>query len=189
MPFHFSPFPQLLTEHLFLRHLIGKDDEQVFALRSDDTVNRFLDRPRAQSIEEARDFIKKINSGITADQWIFWAICFREELRLIGTICLWNFSEENRQAEIGYELLPDFHHKGIMQEAMGKVMEFGFSTLGLNRIEAWTVKQNIPSIKILEHNHFARDFKAESAINHAVEGPDRVVYSLDSATYSARAGH
>ena len=37
-----------------------KDDEnEIFALRSDDFINQYLDRPKANTLDDARDFISK----------------------------------------------------------------------------------------------------------------------------------
>lgn len=185
MKFSYSSFPQLLTERLVLRQLSLKDEEQIFALRSDETVNRYLDRPKANSIDDARAFINKINLGVHAS--FFWAICFREESQLVGTICLWNFSEEENKAEIGYELLPHFHGQGIMQEAFRKIMEFGFQDLELSSIDAWTTIQNTSSIKILERNLFKRDVTLENKIDRAIEGPDLIIYSLSKEAFIQRA--
>jgi len=183
MSFNFYPFPQLVTERLFLRQLSLKDKEEIFAIRSNDIVNKYLARPKAQSIEDAKDFIKKINFFISNNQSIFWAICFRGQDKLIGTICLWNFSEKENKAEIGYELLPEFHGKGIMQEAFSKIIEFGFQTLKLDTIEAWTTTQNEHSIRILERNHFKRDVDLENKIDKTIESPDMAIYSLSKEHY------
>ena len=182
MRFNFSPFPELFTERLLLRQLNRKDEEEIFELRSNDVVNKYLDRPKAKSMKDAEEFIERINFGINSHQSFFWAICFRDQPKLIGTICLWNFSEEENKAEIGYELLPTFHGKGIMQEAVSKVIEFGFQTVQLVTIEAWTAGQNENSIKLLERNHFKRDFEQENKIDRAKEGPDTVIYSLSKET-------
>jgi ribosomal-protein-alanine N-acetyltransferase len=183
MSLSFSPFPQLITERLSLRQLSLKDAEEIFALRSDEIVNKHLNRPKATSIEDAIAFINKINFAIDANQSIFWSICFKGESQLIGTICLWNFLEEENKAEIGYELLPQFHGKGIMQEAFLKVVEFGFQTLELNSIEAWTTVPNNGSIKILERNHFKRDQELESKIDRTIEGPELIIYSLSKEVF------
>jgi [ribosomal protein S5]-alanine N-acetyltransferase len=183
MAFNFSPFPQLITDRLFLRRLSLDDAGEVFMLRSDETVNKYLDRPRATTIEEAKAFINKINLSIDTNLSIFWAISFKEETKLIGTICLWNFSEEENKVEIGYELLPQFHGKGIMQEAVLKVVEFAFQNLKLHSIEAWTTQQNKGSIKILERNYFARDHDLETKIDRTIEGPDLIIYSLSKENF------
>jgi ribosomal-protein-alanine N-acetyltransferase len=181
----FSSFQQLATERLSLRQLSLTDEEEIFALRSDETVNKYLDRPKATSLEDARAFINKINLGIYPS--FFWAICFKENPQLLGTICLWNFSEEEKKAEIGYELLTQFHGKGIMQEAFLQVVKFGFQTLELDCIEAWTTIQNTGSTKILQRNHFKRDFSLENKIDRTVEGPDLIIYSLSKEAFIQQA--
>lgn len=183
MHLKFSPFPQLTTDRLLLRQLSLKDAEKIFALRSDEVVNKYLDRPAATSVEEAKAFINKINSGIQANQSMYWAICFKDQPELVGTICMWNFSEEENKAEIGYELLPQFHGKGIMQEAFSKVVAYGFQTLELSRIEAWTTIQNNGSKKILERNHFKRNVELEEKIDRGVEGPGCIIYSLSKEIF------
>jgi [ribosomal protein S5]-alanine N-acetyltransferase len=183
MPFSFLSFPQLKTERLLLRQMTLADANEIFLLRSDPIVNKHLNRPKAVSIDDATAFIQKINSLIENNQSIFWKIGSIGESKLLGTICLWNFSEEENKAEIGYELLPSFQGKGIMQEAFSKVTEFGFQSLQLDRIEAWTVVQNESSIKILERNHFKRDFGLERKIDRTVEGPDTIIYSLSKTNY------
>jgi len=178
----FKPFPELSTQRLTLRQIKMEDENEIFALRSDDRVNQFLDRLKAHSIEDARSFINKINTGIQKNELIFWAINFKNETRLIGTICLWNISKENDKAEIGYELYPDFQGKGIMQEAFSKVMEYGFEEMKLQTIEAYTTAGNHSSIKLLEKYHFKKETTLENK-NDEPEGMMKIViYSLTNQT-------
>lgn len=181
--FSFTPFPYLTTERLLLRQLTAQDAAQIFLLRTDEVVNRYIERPKAKSLDDSSEFIKAINFGIDANEWIFWGIELKGKPELAGTICLWNFSETENKAEIGYELLPEFHGLGIMQEALLKVIEFGFNVLYLEKIEAWTTAPNKGSTKMLERNSFKRDGDAESRINREVEGPDRVIYRLLKTDY------
>src|SRR5579871_6749068 len=114
----FIPFPNLKTERLIFRQLNADDKDEIFKLRSDESVNQFLDRPKANSIDDALQFIDKIDGFIKNGESIMWAIVLKDDPKLIGTICLWNFQNENTEAEIGYELLPEFQGKKIMQEAI-----------------------------------------------------------------------
>ena len=75
---------------------------------------------------------------------------------MIGTICLFEFADDNFKAEIGYELLPSYQGKGLMQEAVSKVLEFGFQHLGLNSIEAYTHSENQSSTRLLEKFNFTK---------------------------------
>ena len=122
----FTPFPVLRTERLKLRQLRSSDDNEIFALRSNEAVNKYLDRKPGKSIDDAKNFIQAINENIQRNDSVYWAITFNDTDKLIGTICLFNFCNDNSKAEIGYELLPDFQGKGIMQEAVSEVIHFAF---------------------------------------------------------------
>jgi ribosomal-protein-alanine N-acetyltransferase len=160
---NFTPFPKLVTERLLLRSLQTTDANEIFALRSDDNVNKYLGRPKAKTIEDAGQFIEKILNSIANDQCLWWAIEIKPETVLAGAILLWNIDKEKNEIEIGYELLPQYHGKGIIQEAMQVVLRFGFESLKFNSIVAIVHKENIPSIKILERNSFV--LKAETENN------------------------
>jgi [ribosomal protein S5]-alanine N-acetyltransferase len=178
MNIQFSPFPVLSTERLSLRKLSLDDAEEIFALRSNDGVNKYLDRPKANSIDEAIAFINKVNIGIAKNNWIFWAICFKDNPALVGTICLWNINEAENKVEVGYELHPEFQGKGIAKEAFSSVIDFGFGVLNASKIEAYTHKENTASTKLLEKFEFTRDQSEESKIDFTVDNPNTVVYSL-----------
>ena len=180
---NFHPFTELTTERLVLRQLNPGDDNEIFAIRSDDRVNKFLDRPKCTTIEEAREFIDKINNSINNNESFYWGITFRNDNKLIGTICFWNISRENYKAEIGFELHPDFQGKGIMHEALSKIIQFGFSVLQLKSIEGWTHVNNLSSMKILEKNNFKRDMDAENKNKGKEELVNMLIYSLDKKIF------
>ncbi|MBC8048036.1 MAG: GNAT family N-acetyltransferase [Fimbriimonadaceae bacterium] len=174
---NFTPFPIVETERLILRQLQADDAGAIYSLRSDERVNEFIDRPKTTTILQAEKFIDKINTAINNNESLYWAIILKEKNVLIGTICLWNISKENYTAEIGYELNPHYQGKGYMQEALSKVIEFGFSIMQLQTIEAYTHAQNNRSAKLLEKNNFKRNLDAENNQNQEVT--NEVIYSLE----------
>src|SRR6266513_5348976 len=161
----FTPFPVIKTERLTLRQLSVNDDKEIFALRSDKQVNKYLDRKPSNTIEDGRKFIHKIAESIKQNESIYWAITLTNNDNLVGTICLFHFSNENDQAEIGYELLPAFQGQGIMQEAISKVIAFGLDVLGLKAIEAYTHLENKNSSKLLEKYNFKKQENIDSNSN------------------------
>ena len=153
----FSPFPNISTMRLTLRKMNDDDKKAIFALRSDKNVSEFIDRPIADSIDDAWEYIEMINAGIEQNKWILWGITFKDSSELIGTICLWNFSKEQSKGEVGYELLPIYQGKGIMQEALRAVIEFGFEDLKLQIIEGIVDEKNKKSIQLLEKHQFFKN--------------------------------
>lgn len=65
-----------------------------------------------------------------------WGIELKENKEIIGFINLHNVDESNFSAETTYILSPKYWSKGIMTEAVKAVLEFGFKSIGLNRISA-----------------------------------------------------
>jgi len=150
----FSPYPTLVTERLVLRKLAITDLSEIFSIRSDQEVNQFIERPRPRSLTEAEEFIINIHKGIAEERCLYWAITLKGLSKLIGTICLWNFSSQYIQAELGYELLPAYQGRGYIYEATQAVIQYGFVNISLNRIEAYTHKKNLRSIQLLLKNGF-----------------------------------
>lgn len=83
---------------------------------------------------------------------------------------MWNFSEDRKTAEIGYELFPHSQGKGIMDEAIKKLIGFAFQTLGIDILEAFTNKNNLKSISLLLRNNFSHvpGRKDEDDINNVI---------------------
>lgn len=152
-----KPLPYLTTERLALRQLQLADDEAIFTLRNNEQVNAFIQRQLLNNINDARYFINLINKGIYNNEWLYWAMILKSTQQLIGTISLWHFSNDKLMAEIGYELHPYYQGAGLMNEALQKVLEYGFTTLQLKVIEAYTQPDNTKSIKLLEKNGFIQD--------------------------------
>ena len=143
-------FPVLTTERLMLRQLSHSDVQEIFLLRSDILINKYLDRPPCKTLEDALEFIEKIKNNSLS----YWAIEQKGNEKLVGTICLFDVSEELKKCEIGYELLTEYQGKGIMREAANKIIEYSNQTLGLKTIDAYTHKDNQSSINLLRELKF-----------------------------------
>ena len=168
----FTPFPILKTERLTLRQLVVNDEQEIFTLRSDSEINKYLDRQLSNTIEDARNFINRVNENINKNDSLYWAITLSDKNILIGTICLFSFSDENDKCEIGYELLTNFQGQGIMTEAAKKVIDYAFNTIKIQKIEAFFHRDNQRSVKLLEKFSF-RDSNEPNKTH-----PDLIYYYL-----------
>lgn len=176
---NFTPFPNLTTERLILRQVESEDLNEFFILKSDPDILKFLDYD-AKSLDEARQFLIKTNEGIVKKEWVFWGIAKKDDNKLIGTICLWNISFEQSKAEVGYELMTEYQGKGIMQEAMASIIDYGFKVMKLQIIEAITNPDNIRSINLLEKNKFIRGENFQETDLFYGKILNRVIYSLNN---------
>lgn len=150
-------FPEIETKRLLLRKIEVSDVEDVLFLRTSEIVNEFIERPenrKTKTLSDAIKFIYEINEAFENAQSITWGITMNNNPKIIGSICLWNFSVNNKIAEVGYDLNPEFHGMGLMSEALKNVVGFGFKNLKLSRIEAFTHRENMSSKKLLEKARF-----------------------------------
>ena len=150
----FTPFPILTTERLTLRQLVSNDEQEIFTLRSDGEINKYLDRQVSNTVDDARNFINKVNENVNKNDSLYWAITLSDKNILVGTICLFGFSDEYNKCEIGYELLTNFQGQGIMQEATKKVIDYAFNKIKVQKIEAFVHRDNQNSIRLLEKFSF-----------------------------------
>ncbi|MFD1552573.1 N-acetyltransferase [Putridiphycobacter roseus] len=142
------------TERLTLRKATESDWEIISYLRSDKVVNQFVKRKSAETKDLVLEFLARIDQGIKAETLYYWAITAKPDPTMIGSISLWNFSTDGKKAEVGYDLSPAFHKKGIMAEALKRVIKFGFDTLKFEVIEAYTQSNNKNSIQLLTKQGF-----------------------------------
>ncbi len=153
----FATFPHLETERLALRELRSGDAESLFAVLGDEAVAEFYDDDVFDDVSQASEQIEAWAAGYRARRCVRWAIAQRENGGLIGTCGYYGFHNWHKRAGIGYELARPFWRQGIMTEALGAIIEFGFKRIGLNRIEAAVMLDNEGSVKLLEKLGFHQE--------------------------------
>lgn len=85
-----------------------------------------------------------------------WALADARD-QLIGTCGFSNWSLPHAHAELVYDLAPAFWGKGLMRAAVRQVLSWAFDTAGFNRVHAYVMTSNAPSIRLLESLRFARE--------------------------------
>jgi ribosomal-protein-alanine N-acetyltransferase len=176
---NFNPFPEIKTERLLLRRLIKEDVEQIFNLRSNEDVMKFIGKSPIISMDEAMVFFNLVNNSLENNIGITWAMALKKTPeKMIGTMGLWRLIKENYRAEVGYMLLPEFWKKGLANEALLKVIEYGFDKMKLHSIEAHISPRNAASASLLKKTGFAKEayFKEDFFFNGTFE--DTAIYSL-----------
>ena len=128
--------------------------DDLFKLRSNKEVVKFVEKKADKTKKETKLFIQKIIVGVKKNETFYWGIHLKNKQNLVGTICLWSFNADKSTAEIGYELHPDFQQKGYMLEASKSIIQYGFEILGLKTISAYTNKLNESSLMLLKKLQF-----------------------------------
>ena len=175
---NFNPFPVIETERLILRRFNETDLPGIFFMRSDERMMKYIDQPRFVTEEEVVPYMAKLEKFLQDNEGINWAVTIKGEEKLIGRICLFNFAKQHFRAELGYILFPEYQGKGIIQEALQLVLDYGFRHLQLHTIEANVNPDNEASIKVLERNKFVREAYFKENYFYNGKFMDTAVYSL-----------
>lgn len=146
----FSSMPTLSAKRIALRPMHSIDAEDMYDYAKREEVTKYLLWSPHPSVSYTRDYLRYIEGRYALGDFYDWAIIDLESRRMIGTCGFTKIHTDHDVGEIGYVLHPDFWGKGYAVEAASCVMDFGFETLGLHRIEARFMKGNDASLRVME---------------------------------------
>jgi len=178
---NFQPFPILETKRLLLRHIDIKDAQDLFSIRSDAQVMRYIPRPIAKTIDDIYPLIDLIESYLVKGERINWGIELKETKRLIGMIGFVNIKPEHFRAEVGYVLAASFHRNGFMREALLSILAFGFEVMKLHSIEAIVDADNTASSQLLLNVGFRQEAFFREDFYYNVSFRNSIHYGLLSS--------
>lgn len=145
----FTHFHSLTTDRLHLRQLQPTDAEAIFAIRSDRKVTEPFGQEPHQSLEDTQTLMQRRQTLYEQRKAISWYITLKGEDIVIGSCMFFQFDPDFQCAETGYELHRAHWRQGITAEAMSAVLTYGFTELGLHRIEANVGAENTASRNLL----------------------------------------
>ena len=144
-------FDQLIltTHRLRLRPYRASDADALFAIYSDARVMRYWSHPPWLAIDKAHEMIAKDAAQLAAGEHLRLGIETIHDAKLIGHCSLFNFNVQCQRCDMGYSMAFDAWGHGYMHEALTAVLNYGFSELALNRVEADIDPRNAASAKTL----------------------------------------
>jgi ribosomal-protein-alanine N-acetyltransferase len=171
------------TARLELRPLREADVAALFEIHSDATAMRYWDAPMWKSDERGRAMVAR-DVALTTMDYLRLGIALAASGTLLGTCALWKIDTQSRRAEIGYILGCRNWGRGYMHEALGALLQYAFTELNLNRIEADTDPRNVRSTRLLERLGFSKEglFRERCIVEGEVS--DAAMYGLLSREWS-----
>lgn len=146
----FANIPELETERLILRKMLVRDYEDMFEYAHRADVTKYLTwNPHPNKIY-TREYLEYVATRYAAGEFYDWAVIERESGKMIGTCGFTRFDYQSNSAEAGYVLNPLYWGRGYAPEALRAVLEFGFTKLGLHRVESRYMEGNNSSRRVME---------------------------------------
>jgi ribosomal-protein-alanine N-acetyltransferase len=143
------PLPTLPTERLLLRPFDTADAPAVQGLAGDrEVASNTLTIPHPYEDGMAEAWIEG-HAGNWAERKILTLAVTTAEDGVLGAIGI-HLKLEHLRGELGYWIGVPFWNRGYATEAAGAMIEFGFFSIGLNRIEAHHFTRNPASGRVME---------------------------------------
>lgn len=138
--------PIIQTSRLILRKFTIRDKEAVLAYGSDKQTLKYLVWPGINDLEAAERTILAYYSrpGV-------YALELKESRQCIGCIDI-RIEPQHEKASFGYVMNRNFWNHGYMSEALAAILDFCFTKLDLNRVEATHYVGNEGSGRVMEKN-------------------------------------
>ncbi len=155
----------LETERLILRPFVVNDAQAMFDnWAKSEHATRYVTWDPYTDAKEAVDRFEKMQKEYAEKDIYDWAIVLKESNTLIGEISFVGMTPCRKTGELGYIIGENWWGKGYMTEAVGAVMAFGFTKLGLHRIQACHDVRNPASGRVMEklgmtHEGTFRDYR------------------------------
>lgn len=147
---YFDPFPVLETERLLLRPITYADLDEMYRYCAVPAVSEYTTWDAHQSKEDTKAFIDFVMSRYEVDKLGPWGIEYKKKKKLIGSCNYLGCDSNSMRVELGYVLSNEYWDRGIMTEAVSRIIQFGFEDIGLERIQAKCLVGNIGSAKVME---------------------------------------
>ena len=171
-------FHTLQSKRLILRRFDDADLELLLSYRSDPKIAKYqLWEPFSK--EDAVRFINEQKKTLfQPGQWFGIAIENKEKRLLIGDCAIKIIEKDHEQAEIGFNLSPEYQGNGFATEAVTCLVDFSFDKLGLQRISAITDCENKASIALLERIGMNREQHLLKSIWFKGHWGDEYIYGI-----------
>lgn len=146
----FANIPDMKTERLILRKILVRDTDDMFEYARRADVTRYLAWSPHPSRNYTKEYLEYIATRYAAGEFYDWAVTEAKTGKMIGTCGFTKFDYSSNSAEVGYVLNPVFWGRGYAHESLEAVLEFGFTNLKLNRIEARHMEGNYASRRVMD---------------------------------------
>ena len=147
--------PDVVFDHYLLRTLKLSDYKDYFEIgKNSENITYLTWRPFLKK-KDAKAMLETYLRRSYRHEPVGYAIVDLTKHVMIGIIEFHTFDYIKNQAEVGYLLHQDYWNQGIMKKAVKALIKVGFEYVELEAIIIRSLKENIASIKVIEHNNLA----------------------------------
>lgn len=148
----------ITTDRLVLRPAVDADRDAIATLNGDARVGAWLGGVRSRAESDA--FVDRVQAHEAEHGFGFWVVERQADMRLVGMTGVWWVPPEMNMApvvEIGWRFHPEAWGQGYATESAKAALTYGFATLKLPEIIAFTARTNLASQSVMRRIGMSHD--------------------------------
>ncbi|HEV7208289.1 MAG TPA: GNAT family N-acetyltransferase [Mycobacteriales bacterium] len=157
---------------IHLRPFRPADADEVSRICQDPAIARWTTVPSPYTAEHGREFVAKVAAGWANGTQAVWAACDAGTGALLASIGLHLDRGGPGTAELGYWSAPEARGRGVVTSAARAACRWGFTALGLRRIDWYAQVGNEASWRVAHQIGFRYEGRLRSRVMSAGTGAD-----------------
>ncbi|WP_217595808.1 GNAT family N-acetyltransferase [Cohnella sp. GbtcB17] len=171
----------LESERIYLRKLEELDAPIMLANTMDEEIRYMTGTKSNFTLEQIQTHINNINNDPSRYDF---AICLKDDDRMIGELSISDIDEENKKA--GFRITMNsiqLTGKGYGTEAIKIVLRFVFEELKLNRLELEVFSHNLRGIRAYEKAGFVKEGVLRESLYYDGTYSDEIIMAMIKKDY------
>lgn len=170
---------EIRTKRLVLRPTTWSDIDEVHRIQSIPQVDEYNTLGIPKDIDETCEVMKSLIDDVEKEprKAYSWTI-FNESSTVVGLTGMFLSADKFKLGEIFYKFDPAYWGNGYATEVAQALIKFGFTELGLHKVEAGVATENIASIRVLEKSGMTREGLRRKILPIRGEWKDNYHYAI-----------
>jgi RimJ/RimL family protein N-acetyltransferase len=150
------PLAEIQTQHLKLQPLRAQDLSRLIEIAGlKEIADTTISVPHPFEDRDARAWLEHYSTNA---ENLGWGIYISDpDTYLVGFIALNHIDRTHEQAEISFWIDPSYSGRGYVTEAARAILQYAASRLNLHRVEAYHMKRNLGSGRVLQKLGFEHE--------------------------------
>ena len=154
----YDQFPHIVTDEITLRKIVPADIDSLFEIYSNE--NLFIHSPSMLKKNKGtvENMIGHFERDFNKRKSIFLGIVENSSPEyIVGVAEMFDYDHDINMITIGYRLNDRFWNRGIATKTVKAMTEFLINNIGINRIQAFVMPENLKSLNVLRKNNFIEE--------------------------------
>lgn len=154
----YDEFPFIISNKIILRKIVKSDLDDIYEIYSNKNLFKYSPIMYTNNKNTVANMIGHFERDFLKRKCIFLGICLNNDPnKIVGIFEIFDYTKNINAITIGYRLNENYWGKGVASESVKAVTRYLFDDIGLNRIQAFVMPENVKSQNVLQRNGFIRE--------------------------------